>query len=165
MKMIIENLQNTKELTNELYETLEKAALLCLKEVEFDMPSEISVYLVDDEYIREVNRDYRNIDRPTDVLSFPLLEIDHGSFTPSESDFDLDQNLLVLGDIIISIETAIKQSELYGHSFEREITFLLTHGVFHLLGFDHVNPEDEKLMMGMQENVLNKMNLKRENEE
>lgn len=164
MKLIIENLQEEKMVSTEIYKIMEEAARLCVEQIGLEIPCEISVFLVDDNYIREINKEQRNIDKPTDVLSFPMLEMDSGVYSPVETDFDLDQDLLVLGDIIISLETAKRQAEEYGHSFFREAAFLLTHGVFHLLGFDHENSEDERRMMEQQEQVLQKLNLGRSNE-
>jgi len=129
----------------------------------------VSVTFVDNESIRKLNKEYRNIDKETDVLSFPLLEFE-------ESDEEKDVKILLddldayknpesgdimLGDIIISYEKAKEQAEEYGHSLEREMIFLLTHGVYHLLGYDHDNEEREEKMLGKQNAVLNKMGLKR----
>lgn len=101
----------------------------------------VSVILVDNERIHEINKQYRNIDRPTDVISFAA--IDGEDILPEE-----------MGDIFISHDKIIEQAEEYGHSIKREFAFLLTHGLFHLLGYDHMNPEDEKIMLDKQEKVL-----------
>jgi len=103
---------------------------------------EVSVTLVCDDEIRELNREYRGIDKSTDVLSFEM----GGE---------------LLGDIIISLPTAIRQAEEYNHSAEREIAFLTVHGLLHLLGYDHMNKKDEKVMLEKQEEILNKLGITR----
>lgn len=108
-----------------------------------------SMILVNDEQIHEINREYRNIDRPTDVISFALLD--------SEDDFEMVEDEIELGDIFINIDAISRQSESYGHSFDREFCFLLTHGILHLLGYDHMSEEDEKKMFAMQDEVLNEI--------
>lgn len=110
-----------------------------------------NIIFVDDEYIHELNRQYRNIDRPTDVISFALED--------DKSFINLD--FKVLGDIYISIDTAKRQAEEYSHSLKREISFLSIHGLLHLLGYDHMNPEDEKVMFGLQELILNEARIER----
>lgn len=110
---------------------------------------EFNIIMVDNDYIHNLNRDYRGIDRPTDVITFALednkdfVKIDHR----------------VLGDIYISLDKAKAQAEEYGHSFKREICFLAVHGFLHLLGYDHMKEEDEKEMFGLQEVILNEANI------
>jgi len=161
VEVIIENEQDIIELTEELTELIIKAVQASLSYESFEIPSEISIMIVDDERIREINKEHRKIDKSTDVLSFPMVDMVEGKILSDEGDFDLDEELLLLGDIIISLETALRQSEEYGHSFEREVAFLTTHGVFHLLGYDHIEPLDEEKMFGKQEEVLFKMGLSR----
>lgn len=112
---------------------------------------EISLYFTDNEEIHRLNKEYRGIDRPTDVLSFAMDETVEGDafMVPAEAD---EPHLL--GDIIISTEKADEQSEEYGHSKEREVLFLFSHGLLHLLGYDHQTPEEEAVMIGKQEAVL-----------
>ena len=117
-----------------------------LKTLQIDKDYEVSIILVDAEQIHEINRDYRNIDRPTDVISFALKD--------SEDAFYLDELDLELGDIFINYEAVINQAKEYGHSECREISFLCTHGLLHLLGYDHMNEEDEKEMFGLQDVIL-----------
>lgn len=107
---------------------------------------EVSVVLTDDGTIQELNRDYRGIDAPTDVLSFSQAEGEGGFETEAE------ENLL--GDIVISVETAQRQAEQQGHSMEHEIDVLIVHGVLHLLGYDHAEPEEEKKMFSRQAEIL-----------
>lgn len=110
-----------------------------------------NVIIVDDEEIHRINKEYRNIDRPTDVISF-ALEDDH-SFNRSD--------IRVLGDIYISLDHVKSQSIEYGHSFKRELFFLAVHGLLHLLGYDHMTEEDEKVMFAKQEEVLSRYGITR----
>ena len=110
-----------------------------------------NIVLVDNDYIKRLNRDYRNIDKVTDVISFAL----------EDSDNDYDSVIRVLGDIYISVDRAKEQALEYGHSFLREICFLAIHGMLHLLGYDHQTTEDEKIMFQKQEEVLAKYGIVR----
>jgi metalloprotein, YbeY/UPF0054 family len=161
-EIIVENEQNKYEFTDELNALLKKAVEGSLALESFEVPSEISVLLVDDEEIREINKEQRDIDRATDVLSFPMTSMVNGVMEEDTGDYDMDEELLLLGDIVISMETTQRQAEEYGHSFEREFAFLVTHGMFHLMGYDHMVPEEEKIMIGKQEEVLKKIGLTRE---
>ena len=113
---------------------------------------EVSVTIVDDETIWKYNKQYRKIDRPTDVLSFALNEADY---------LDIEGIPNNLGDILISYETAKRQARSYGHSIKREMAFLFTHGMLHLLGYDHMKEEDEKVMFARQEQILNELGIGR----
>lgn len=111
---------------------------------------DVNVTLVDDEAIREMNLEYRNKDSSTDVLSFPLLD---GEYT----DDDLVDGVLMLGDVVISMETADRQAKEYGHSINEELAFLCVHSALHLLGYDHeTSPEDEEEMFSVQEDIMKK---------
>lgn len=121
-----------------------------------EVAGEVSVSFVSDEEIHELNRDYRGVDRPTDVLSFALTE---GEDFPEP---DGTENEVMLGDIVISVPTAIRQASDYGHTVKREMGFLLVHGFLHLLGYDHQSQEDEQEMFGIQEEVLESIGLSRE---
>lgn len=112
----------------------------------------VSVSLVDNEFIHQMNRDYRHIDRPTDVISFAFLD---GEAHPLELLKD-NTNPVCLGDIYISVEKALQQAEEYGHPLKRELQFLFVHGLLHLLGFDHMTEEDEKEMFALQDEILKK---------
>ena len=108
----------------------------------------VSVSLVDEELIHQINRDYRHIDRVTDVISFAFLDNeDRESILKSEGD-------VVLGDIYICLDVAKRQAEEYGHSLNRELRFLFIHGLLHLLGYDHMTKEDEEIMFPLQEKIL-----------
>ena len=112
---------------------------------------EFNIILVDNEYIHNLNRDYRGIDKPTDVITFALEDYD--------DHIKLERR--ILGDIYISLDKANSQAEEYGHSFKREICFLAVHGLLHLLGYDHMEKEDEKVMFSLQEVILNEANIKK----
>lgn len=141
---------------DDIEQLIEKCTRAALAEEEIDEDAQVSVTLVDNEAIREINREHRDIDRATDVLSFPLGDED--SF-----DTDPETGAILLGDIVISLERAAEQAKEYGHSFYREVAFLITHSLFHLLGYDHVDSEeDEKLMFSKQEKVLEALGITRE---
>ena len=121
--------------------------------------AEVSVILTDNEGIHEINRDYRQIDAPTDVLSFPMVDFERESdFShvedAAEDYFDPETGELVLGDIIISVEKVIEQAEKYGHSQERELAFLVAHSMLHLCGYDHMEEEERLVMEKKQEEIL-----------
>ena len=122
---------------------------------------EINILLTDDEGIREVNRDMREIDRATDVLSFPMFDLVPGEH-PDEYDADPDTGLVPLGDMCISVERAKAQAEEYGHSFDREICYLCVHSVLHLLGYDHLDEgEMKRQMRGREEEIMKQLKLER----
>ncbi len=121
--------------------------------------AEVSVILTDNASIRELNRDHRQIDAPTDVLSFPMLEFEKESdFSHVEDSvedcFDPETGELVLGDIIISVEKVMEQAEKYGHSRERELAFLLAHSMLHLCGYDHMDDAEREEMERRQDDIL-----------
>ncbi len=152
-KIYLENAQKKLPLTPALRKLVRDAITAALAYEEFDSVAEVSVTLVDNAQIHEMNRQYRDVDRPTDVLSFPIFD-DEGLE---------DAGATVLGDIVLSLEQAQIQAAEYGHSMEREVAFLCVHSVLHLLGYDHeTSPEDEKEMFARQEAVLIKMGLPRE---
>lgn len=113
-----------------------------------------NIIFIDNEEIRKINREYRNVDRETDVISFVL-----------EDNMDVVyEDFRLLGDIYISYEKAIEQAELYNHSVKREVFFLATHGILHLLGYDHMEEDDEKVMFGKQNELLDGYGITRESE-
>ena len=132
---------------------IRKACTATLKLEGFENPAEVDVTIVDDENIREINLEQRNLDKSTDVLSFPLGEDGVYDQNPSTGAY-------MLGDIVISAETALRQADLYGHSTEREIAFLTVHSMLHLLGYDHVNGGMEQAVMReKEEEVLKALGL------
>ncbi|MGE8206206.1 rRNA maturation RNase YbeY [Heyndrickxia sp. NPDC080065] len=118
--------------------------------------SEVSVTFVTNERIQEINRDYRDKDQPTDVISFAMEEMGDQEIEISGANIPR-----VLGDIIISVPKTKEQAEEYGHSFARELGFLAIHSLLHLLGYDHMTEEDEKEMFGLQKDILDEYGLKR----
>ena len=164
MSIYIENLQNiinVKDERNNINDIINKVIFIVLKKENFKLKYEVSILLVDNEEITKINFEQRNINISTDVLSFPIVSMKNGIIISDEGDFDLEENELLLGDIIISLEKAKEQAIEYGHSFEREIAFLVTHGMLHILGYDHENAEDEKIMFKKQEYVLSQLKLSR----
>lgn len=109
-----------------------------------------NIIIVDNNYIRRLNKDYRNIDRETDVITFAL-----------EDDKTFNPDIRILGDVYISLDKAKSQSEEYHHSFIRELSFLAVHGMLHLLGYDHMEKKDEEVMFKLQEEILDEMDIKR----
>lgn len=127
--------------------------------------SQVNLVLTDNSGIHEVNRQFRGIDAPTDVLSFPMIPFetpaDYQILDQDESFFDLDTEELLLGDIMISAERVISQAEDYGHSIKREFCFLVAHSMLHLLGYDHMVPEEAAIMEQKQEAALEKLGITR----
>ena len=161
-RIIIENEQNKIKISEEIESTIKKVIDASLEYENCDFDAEVSVTIVDDESIREINNETRNLNMPTDVLSFPMLYFDEdGNIIDSE--FDMDGDVIVLGDIVISAERAETQAEEFGHSFLREIAFLTVHSMLHLLGYDHVDdPEGERIMFTKQDEILEKLGITRE---
>ncbi|CCY19229.1 probable rRNA maturation factor [Eubacterium sp. CAG:786] len=158
MKIItfLSNEQEKMAPPEDIEHLIEICTAAALEEEGIDDTAEVSVTLVDNEGIRELNKEHRDIDRETDVLSFPLGDDDGYEVDP-------DNDAIMLGDIVISLEKAAQQAQEYGHSYRREVAFLITHSLFHLLGYDHVNSEEEeKEMFGKQEKVLDKLGITRD---
>jgi len=131
----------------------------CFKEEELnDTPIYISITLTTLEEIKNINKEYRNIDKPTDVLSFPMFEKDELHELITKKKIFLPD---VLGDIIICIQKVKEQSIEYEHSFERELAYMLVHGFYHLMGYDHITEEDKKEMRKKEEVILNKLKIQR----
>lgn len=161
MKISFLNQQDKHKLTKELKDLIKAAAAATLKYMDFRKDVEISVMLTDNEGIQALNAMHRNLDRPTDVLSFPMFEYDEdGEIIKDFAEFN-EMGDLCLGDIVISLERAQEQAEEYGHSFVREVTFLTVHSMLHLLGYDHMTPEDEEEMFGYQNEILEEMGISR----
>ena len=126
-----------------------------------DFPCEIDVRLTDDGTIREINRETRQVDRPTDVLSFPMFELSPGEL-PDAEDADPGTGLVPLGDMVISLERVAAQAKEYGHSARRELAYLVTHSVLHLLGYDHLDEGPMKAQMrGREESIMKLLELER----
>ncbi|NLU51858.1 MAG: rRNA maturation RNase YbeY [Clostridiaceae bacterium] len=162
MKVTIYNRQKVQKIPGETVKLIEKAVKSCVKSEGFPYKCEVVITLTDNDEIREINKEYRGIDKPTDVLSFPVLEYVNGKPEILPSDIDPVTKRVSLGDIIISVEKANEQAEAFGHSTEREFAFLAVHGMLHLLGYDHETVDEEKVMFSKQEEILNGLGLRRE---
>lgn len=151
MELMIDNRQEIIPWDEKMETLIAQAVEMCLEKEGITKDVEISISLVDNQEIQDLNREYRSIDRPTDVLSFPQ--------------YDTLENLkppLCLGDIVISLEKALEQSKEYGHSFEREIAFLTVHSMFHLIGYDHDTEKNTMRMRKKEEEVLQALGILRE---
>ena len=131
---------------DEVLKLFERIALRCEEVLELSHDHSVSVTFVRSRTIHQINRDYRGIDRPTDVITFAALD--------EQSGFGSEEELLDLGDIFINIDYAARQARTYGHSKERELCFLFTHGLLHCLGYDHMKPKEEKEMFALQDEIL-----------
>ncbi len=151
--MDIDNRQVIVTIGSELYDIIKGVVREALALENFATDTDVSISLVDNDEIRDLNRTYRGVDSPTDVLSFPMLE--------GEDNIKILDMPLMLGDIVISLERAREQCKDYGHSFEREAGYLTAHGMLHLMGYDHQTEEDKKIMRQKEECVLEKLKLRR----
>lgn len=127
--------------------------------------SQVELLLTDNEEIQRINNEFRGIDRPTDVLSFPMLEYnkpsDFSTLEDDDSNFDPETGELILGNIVISKEKVLSQAEEYGHSVKREYAFLIAHSMLHLLGYDHMEDDERLIMEEKQRNILDKLGIER----
>lgn len=162
-EILIENEQEKTEISEETVKAICDVVKKTLEYEECNFDAEVSVTIVDNEEIRKLNNAERGIDRATDVLSFPMLEFDDDG-NAIECDFEYTENdLVLLGDIVISAERAAEQAQSYGHSFLREMAFLTVHSMLHLLGYDHVDdPEGEETMIRKQNEILEMLNITRD---
>ena len=137
-----------------------------LEHEDFPYEPEVNLTLVDNEGIHAINKEFREIDRPTDVLSFPMLSYENaGDFSKLEDDYDdnfnPDTGEIMLGDIVISVDKVLEQAESYGHTTKREYAFLIVHSMLHLFGYDHMTPEEAAVMEAKQKQILDEMNITR----
>nr|WP_263325688.1 rRNA maturation RNase YbeY [Neobacillus sp. Marseille-Q6967] len=154
--LTIDLVDETNELSEENMIEIEKLLNFAAKKQNVEEDSEVSVTFVSNERIHEINREYRDKDAPTDVISFAMEELGEG-----ETELMGINMPRVLGDIIISIPKAKEQAEEYGHTFIRELGFLSVHGFLHLLGYDHMTEEEEQEMFTLQKEILNEYGLTR----
>lgn len=166
MAIILDNNTNY-DISEKLNQLIGKVVAECINHEKCPYIVEVSITLVDNEEIKKINKEFRNIDLVTDVLSFPLIEFVKPSgwqfiYENNLDDFlNLDTEELMLGDIVISLEKAEEQAKTYGHSFEREIGFLIVHSMLHLFGYDHISEDEEKIMFEIQEQILEEVGLVR----
>ena len=159
MKISFLNEQDKFPVGFSLKALIKKAAKASLRYLDFPTKAEISVMLTDNQGIRTLNAEHRNIDSATDVLSFPMFEYDQDGNIIQDYE---DSDDLCLGDIVISLERAAEQAKEYGHSLNREVGFLVVHSMLHLLGYDHMEPDEEAEMFQLQREILNSIKLSRE---
>lgn len=139
---------------------IQKVLKQCFKEEKMENSKLlITITLTNPENIKKINKEYRNIDRATDVLSFPMFEKEELEEKIKKNDFEHED---VLGDIIISVEKVQEQAIEYGHSFERELSYMVVHGFYHLMGYDHIQEEDKKKMRPKEEKILSDLKIGRE---
>lgn len=156
----IDFLDETGKITTQDLELVEGLLQHAAKIEQVEDGTELSVTFVTNEAIHEINKEYRHKDAPTDVISFALEELGEG-----ETAIIAEGMPRILGDVIISIDSTREQAEEFGHSFERELGFLAVHGLLHVLGYDHMVPEDEKIMFGKQDEILESYGLSRDTNE
>ena len=159
LRINIENEQENMQVTEDMESILSSVVKKALEYEGIEENCEVNILLTDNESIKEINNEQRNIDSATDVLSFPYLMIEDGELLVSEEDYY--DGYLQIGDIVISLERAKEQSVEFGHSFEREIGFLTCHSVLHLLGYDHEEEEEREIMRQKEEAVLELLGLTR----
>ncbi|WP_421379930.1 rRNA maturation RNase YbeY [Bacillus salacetis] len=156
MNLEIDFLDETKKLSESDRELVQSLLDYAAGQEKVEPASELTLSFVTNERIQEINKEYRDKDQPTDVISFALEELGE-----DETKVVGEGIPRILGDIIISVEKAKEQADEYGHSFSRELGFLALHGFLHLLGYDHMNEEDEKRMFGRQKEILDGYGLQR----
>ncbi|MDD4170157.1 MAG: rRNA maturation RNase YbeY [Desulfotomaculaceae bacterium] len=150
MQVFVSNLQEEVALDNNLADFLVLVVQEAIKGRGYEDEAEISLVFVNDNYIRDLNLQYRGIDSPTDVLSFAMLEGE-----------PLQGGEAMLGDVVISLQAARRQAEEYGHSFRREVAYLTIHGVLHLIGYDHQTEDERRIMRNHEEELLARLELSR----
>ena len=157
-------LESEVDCPDDVQQLLERVINAALEAEGVELPCEINVLLTDNEGIHQVNLDMRGVDRPTDVLSFPMFDLQPGD-KPGMEDEDPDTGLVPLGDMCISLERAQAQAEEYGHSVQRELSYLAVHSVLHLLGYDHMDEGPmKKQMRQREEDILGTLGIVREND-
>ena len=144
---------------DEQEEVIKKVINRCYKEEKIENSKLfITITLTNPENIQKINKEYRDIDKPTDVLSFPMFEKEELDKKIANNDFGYED---ILGDIIISIKRVEEQAEEYGHSFERELSYMVVHGFYHLMGYDHIREEDKIKMRPKEEKILQALKIER----
>jgi probable rRNA maturation factor len=156
METMIINQQNKINYGKEQQQVIMNVCNAVSKIVRLPKNSEVSIMIVDNSYIQELNFIYRQQNRPTDVLSFAMNEL-----SDDEPDYDSSEELNILGDIVLSLEQASLQSNEYGHSLERELGYLVAHGMLHLMGYDHETDEEAKVMRSLEEKIMQAVKLER----
>lgn len=148
MNIYYDNRQDEIEITEEMTSLIEKSVDMVLEVLELSKDVEVSISFVSDDEIRELNRDYRNVDRTTDVLSFPI-----------DDEFEIDSR--ILGDVVINTKKVIEQAKEYEHSNTRELSYLTVHSILHLLGYDHIEESDKEEMRRVEKLVMKELGIER----
>ncbi len=148
-KILIDNRQEVK-IGQDLVGEIQRAVTEVLNFEAQDLDVEVSISFVDNDEIQRLNREFRNIDKPTDVLSFPSID---------EFEIDFEITPRILGDIVISVERAMEQAEDYGHSLQRELVYLTVHSMLHLLGYDHIEIEDKEVMRPKEKEIMKRLKI------
>lgn len=156
METMIINQQNKINYGKELQQVIINVCNAVTKIVRLPKNSEVSIMIVDNSYIQELNFIYRQQNCPTDVLSFAMNEL-----SDDEPDYDASEELNILGDIVLSLEQASLQSNEYGHSLERELGYLVAHGMLHLMGYDHETEEEARVMRSLENKIMQAVKLER----
>ena len=159
--------ESSLDLGFDLYGVAQDVVSCALDYMDCPYEAQVSILITDDDEIHRINLEQRQIDRPTDVLSFPMVNYETpGDFSFLEEDsedcFDPDSGELLLGDIVISADKVAAQAEEYGHSRRREYAFLIAHSMLHLMGYDHMTPEDAAEMERLQEEILQQLGISRQ---
>ena len=164
MRIYLEN-EGELELGLDYLELAEEVAEAVLDYEDCPYESQVELLLTDNEEIQRINQKFRSIDRPTDVLSFPMIDFEspaeYDFLEEDDSCFDPETGELMLGNIVISKEKVISQAEEYGHSVKREYAFLIAHSMLHLLGYDHMEEEERAVMEGRQKDILKQLGIER----
>jgi len=155
MKITIEKTNEAEAVAPEIEQVIDKAIEGVIKHFDIDKSLEISVLFTDAEGIKQINKDYRNVDSVTDVLSFPQFEYD----VPGAFDVEFEQGSIPLGDIVLNLEKIYSQAEEFGHSREHEAGYLTIHSMLHLLGYDHMTEEDKKLMRDKEKIIVSELGI------
>lgn len=151
------NLFTNNQIDDERIKWVENIVDFASKELKIDDLTEVSIHFVDKDEIHRINKEYRDTDRPTDVISFAIEDGDEEDFMEQFNEIE-DHDI---GDLFICKEVVEAHANEYGHSFDRELGYTIVHGILHLSGYDHIKPEDEKVMIGLQEKVLTKFGLEK----
>ena len=161
-ELLILNRQRGVLITDDIVEVIRRCVSGVLDFEDIELETQVSIIFVSNRGIKKYNMEYRNINKITDVLSFPMLEFDEdGGVVISAGDRDCESGRVIIGDIILSLEKCVQQADDYGHSFTREIGFLVVHSMYHLLGYDHIEQGENEILREKEEKVLSMLELVR----
>ncbi|MBR5507909.1 MAG: rRNA maturation RNase YbeY [Clostridia bacterium] len=158
-EIYIEDVRDNPDLTEEMEKLLEKTVEAALSYEKVEIPCFVSISIVEEDEIKEINNEHRGIDKVTDVLSFPVVNLIDGTFTEDAGDFY--EGRLILGDVVLCAKRAQEQAEEFGHSIEREMSYLTCHSILHLIGYDHEDEGEREVMRKKEEAVMEILNLRR----